>query len=549
MRRVSVYVAGGLAALSLTGCGGLSDCKQDGAQCAELLNKNADKCAVAYQLRTTDEKRKRCENAVEVVVEQKAAAALPGLLAILAVPESSTPEDRHRLEAAKALGALGDPGAVEGLLAAVDLTAGTSSDPKDKNANRTNEEVATALGRLRDKRAVPKLLELMEQSRDNYVVLKAVRALGEIADGSAVAPLAKIATEHANKFMRKNAIVALGEIGDLAATDALVQMMFVEYQGVSFYREASFALYQLGPGVADALMRTMAGENAAVNAWFEKTGGVKDTAIKAKCGFVLGDLRDARAVEPLMQAFKGAKEKNDPVVLTYAAPPLGALGDARAVPLLSAEMVTLDASIRDPMMRALNQLGDRSVVPGMIEAMTADHFVNKCVKDGLAERDACAADKPSLHGAQKAAADQASNLAGAEHLEAFKKAVEGEKDEAMKTYFTARLKRVEAAAECQADAACWAKKLTDADPLVREKAAWELGRLKDASTVDALGKALADPKSEARAAAIMAYWAFGDARVVPAIEQQLRDEESKADYVRVNEDLRRLLVHLRRLKA
>jgi HEAT repeat protein len=548
MRRFGAFFAGGLAALSLAGCGGISDCKTDGAKCAALLNEKADKCAVAYQLKHTDDKRKHCENAVKVVTEQKVAAAVPGLIAILKAPESSVPEDRHRLEAARALGVIGDAAAVEPLIEAIDLAAGTSSDPRDKNANRSNEEVATALGRLKDKRAVGKLLELMEKSHDNYVVLKMVRALGEIKDPASVAPLTKIALEHSNKFMRKNAIIALGEIGDLAATDALIQLMFVEYQGVSFYREASFALYQLGPGVAEPLMKTMAGENAAVNAYFEKTGGLKDSAVKAKCGFVLGDLRDPRAVEPLLQAFKEAKEKSDVLVLTVAASPLGALGDPRAVPALSAEMMTIDGSIRDPIMRGLNQLGDRSVVPKMIEAMTLAHFVDACVKMGV-EKSACEADTASRHNALKPAADHASNLAGAEHLEAFKKVVEAEQDEELKKYLAPRLKRVEAAVECQTNAACWAKKLEDAEPALREKAAWELARLKDPTTLDALAKALKDTKPEARSAAIMAYWAFGDARAVPAIEQQLEEEQSKADFIRVNEDLRRLLVHLERLKA
>lgn len=546
--RFSIVLAGGLAAFA-AGCGGITDCKEDGAACAEMLNKNAEACATAFQLKQSDKKRKACEGAVKVVGEGKVAAALPGLKTILAAPETNNPDDKHRVEAAKALGRIGDKAAVDALLAAIDFSAGTSSDPKDKNAHRTNEELATALGRLKDGRAVPKLIELIDKSRESYVVLKAVRALGEIGDAAGVAPLAKIALEHQNKFMRKNAVIALGDIGHLDATDALIQMMFVEYQGVSFYKEASFALFQLGPGVSQALLDTMAGKNEGVNRWFEKTGGLKDTAIKAKCGFVLGDLRDTRAIEPLIEAFKGAADtsKFDPVVLIYAAAPLGALADSRAVPVLASQMLTLDASLRDPIMRALNQLGDRSVVAQMIEGMTFDHFVNKCVKDGVADKATCSSDKAAAHGAQKAAADHASNLAGPEHLAAFEKAVSAETQEAVKPYFEARLKRVQAAAECKSDGACWVKKLSDADPLIREKAAWELGRLKDKSTEEALAKALADAKPEPRSAAIMAYWSFGGPKAVPAIEAQLEDEASKADYIRVNEDLKRLLVHLKRL--
>lgn len=536
----------GISAASI-GCGGLKDCKEDAAACAALLNENAAKCVTAYQLRQSDKKRKYCENAVDVVGDKKEKAALEGLKAMLAAPETDVPDDMHRSAAAKALGKIGDPSAASALVEAIDYGAGTSSDPKDKAANRTNEAIAEALGKIKAESAVPKLIQLIDKSPNNYVVLKSVRALGQIGAKEAVEPLAKIALEHTNKFMRKNAVVALGDIGDPAGTDALVQMMFVEYQGVSFYKEASFGLFKIGPSTADALMKTMAGENKAVNEWFEKSGGMKTSAVKAKCGFVLGDLRDKRAVEPLLEAFKEAAEKNDPVVLVYAAAPLGALGDSRAVKVLAEQAMTLDASQRDPMMSALNHLGDRSVVPQMIEAMTKDHFVAACVKAGNT-KDACNSEqtKASLWGAQKAAIDHASNLAGAEHLAAFKKAVEGEENKTMKEYMEKRLKRVEAAGECKADAGCWVKKLQDSDPLIREKAAWELGRIKDKGTLDALAKALKDKKGKPRAAAIMAYWAFGDNRAVAAIEQQLEDEAGMADFVRVNEDLKRLLVHLKR---
>lgn len=546
MRALKYIMMGGLLA-PIWGCAGISDCKEDGTACAELLVKNAEACAQAYQLKPTDPKRKHCESAVDVVRKGKVSAAVPGLLGILGQPETNVPDDKHRREAAKALGQIGDASAVDGLLAALDMAAGTSSDPKDKAANRSNEAVADALGRLRAAKAVPKLLELIEKSRDNYVVLAGVRALGKIGDSSAVEKLAEISLTHSNKFMRKNAVIALGDIGDPKATDALVQMMFIEFQGVSFYREASFALFQIGPAVADDLLQTMALKNEKVNAYFEQIGGLKESAIKAKCGFVLGDLRDNRAVEPLLEAFKAAAdpEKLDPVVLSYASQPLAMLADPRAVAALKGQMTTLDASLRDPMMRALNMLGDRSVVPDMITAMTKANFVAECVKAG-ATKELCEAPdtKASLQGAQKAAADHASNLAGAEHLDAFKKVVDEETDPDMKKYFEARLARVQAAAECKADARCWVQKLESEDYLIREKAAWELMRLKDPSALDALAKHLRDKKPEARSAAIFAYWAYGDGRVIKDVQQQLDEEESAADYIRVNEDLKRLLVHL-----
>ncbi|MEM1022863.1 MAG: HEAT repeat domain-containing protein [Myxococcota bacterium] len=537
----------GLFALSAVGCTGVYDCKDDAGACAEMLNAQAQACAEAFKLKHTDRKRKHCEHAIDMVGDEAEKSALPGLQGILAVGESGIPDDNHRQEAAKALGEIGDPAAVEALVSAIDYEAGTSSDPKDKMANRANEAIATSLGTLGDAKAIPKLLELMDRSRDNFVVLKAIRALGQIGDAAAVKDLSKVALEHSNKFMRKNAVIALGDIADPSATDTLIQMMFVEYQGVSFYREASFGLYQIGPSTADALLETMAMKNEAVNQIFEKSGGIKESAVKAKCGFVLGDLRDPRAVEPLMSAFADASDPKsyDPVVLGYAAPPLGALEDAKATSLLQKNMGTIDQSLRDPIMQALVMIGDTAAVPDMMKLMTRADFVAKCTKLGNSAQ-ACIAEKDSRQGAQETAADHVSNMATGEHLDAYVAIMEAEEDPELQKYMKERLVRVETAKACGEDAQCWAKKLSDDDPLLRERSAWALKRLKDPSTMDALVKALSDKNRKARYAAIHAYWSFGDGRAVQAIEKILDDEKSSADFVRVNEDLKRLLVHLQR---
>ncbi|MBI3178734.1 MAG: HEAT repeat domain-containing protein, partial [Deltaproteobacteria bacterium] len=285
----------------------------------------------------------------------------------------------------------------------------------------------------------------------------------------------------------------------------------------------------------------------AVNKYFESKGGLKNTAVKAKCGFVLGDLRDARAVDPLLEAFEAAQKENDPVLLIYSAAPLGSLADMKAAPALKKKMLTLDGSLRDPVMRAVNQLGDRTAVPDMIKAMSAQDFLDRCVKEGHADKETCESDMASRLTAQKAAIDHASNLAGAEHLEAYKAVVEGEKVEDVKKYMTERMARVEAAAECKVDPVCWSNKLKDKSELVREKAAWELGRLKDNSTLPALTEALADKDTFVRSAAIAAYWSFGDKSALSAVRKTLSDEEGQATYMRVNEDLRRLEVHLARM--
>lgn len=550
MPRLKLGLAAGGMMLVATACSGIKDCKEDAAQCAELLNQNAKACAESYQHKVGSKARKHCEEAVRTVGKAKAKAALPGLLEMVKAPETNIPDDRHRSAAVGAISLIGDASAGDALIAAIDLTTGNSSDTKDKAANRSNEAIATALGSLKVKKAVPKLLELIEASKSDYVVLKAVRALGEIGDEAAVDALVEIALHHNNKFMRKNAVEALGNIGSAKAVEALVQMMFIEYQGVSFYREASYALFQVGPACADTLLNTMAMKNEAVNQYFSKHGGIKESAIKAKCGYVLGDLRDERAVEPLLKAFEDAVTNKDPVVLVYASAPLAAVGastgDKRVGPALAKQAFSLDASLRDPLMRALVQVHYTPAAKEMVEAMSMDHFVSACVKAGNS-KEACEAsdNKASIQGAQQAAADHATNLAGGDLLPLIQKIIADEKDPKMKAYFTERAKRVEAAKECGSDTACWTKKLSDGNAFVRERAAWEMSWLKD-PPLDALAKLLKDKNDKVRSAAIMAYWIRGDKRAIPQIEATLAEEAGSADYIRVNEDLKRLLVHLSR---
>lgn len=537
-------------ATGLFGCGGISDCREDAEKCAAMIAANGEACAQAFRLKQGEAKRKHCEAALKTVAKAKSAAALPGLLQMLKAPETGTPYDAHRAEAAKVAARIGDKSVVPALLEAIDVAAGSSSDPRDKNTNGTNEAIAEALGDLKDPSSCGRLVDLMHKSRHDYTVLKSIRSIGQVGCKDAVGDVAKLALTHDNKFMRKNAVEALGDIGDISAADALIQMMFVEYQGVSFYREASFALFKIGPQVADKLLATMEGKNEDVKQYFQQKGGLMNTATKAKCGFVLGDLRDERAIDPLIEAFKSSTQPDnqDPVLLIYSAAPLGLLKAKKAVPVLASQMLDLDGSKREPIMRSLNQIGDRSVVSDMItKGMSQAYFVDECVKQGLADKEACAGDLSSLTTAIKPAADHASNLGGAEHYDAYKAAVDATEVKVVKDYLAERLKRLDAARECKSDLDCWTKKAQDADPIVREKAAWELGRVeKLSSAAPALAKLIGDDDLFVRSAAIFSAWNALDKKAVPEIEKRLEDEAGSSKFVRVNEDLRRLLVHLAR---
>ena len=123
------------------------------------------------------------------------------------------------------------------------------------------------------------------------------------------------------------------------------------------------------------------------------------------------------------------------------------------------------------------------------------------------------------------------------------------------TQFGELSKPLEAARVCASDAPCWLPKLQDPDPVVRARAAYELGRAGAADAISALVKAAGEEQLLVRTAATRALdWlaSVPAARpalkgVAPQLASQLAQEQGKGQYLKANEDLRRLQVKLSRL--
>ena len=119
----------------------------------------------------------------------------------------------------------------------------------------------------------------------------------------------------------------------------------------------------------------------------------------------------------------------------------------------------------------------------------------------------------------------------------------------------AHKERLLAAGECKNDVACWAKKLDDKNDTVRERAAAEVGRGNNAAFAPELFKRLKEQNLDARLSIIQATdWLVNDnadamkaaQAIIPDLQKQLADEKGKTDFVKINEDLRRLLVRIQR---
>ncbi len=474
-------------------------------------------------------KRARVQEKVDAVERARRApgdraAAVPDLLLLL------REGPRVRAEAATALGEFGDPRAVRPLLEALDLSGATD---RAAEVNEANRQIATALGALRAREAVPTLVKLT-RSRDGFTQVAAVDALGAIGDPAAVETLAALAVDdEVEPFTAKKALIALGRIGDPRARPVVLRMLFRERRGVTFFPEAAFAAYQIGAPMAEPLLAVLEGRDATLRAWARQQG-VVDGALYAKAAQLLGDVGTAQAVPALVAKLR----YRDPIpgvellVRVYAAESLGRMRARAAVqPLGELLARERDPNARDRYCDALARIGDRAALPYLARAAQAASWD---------EREGPLTALSRLGGEPEARMLQAARSADPAH------AAEIERMEG----------RLAAARECAADLPCWTRKLADPRPAVRDRAALEVGSRGTAAQAKALADAAVlkvDGEADlaARYHALLALdWvtARGAAAggVADAREALVEREKARNFTAKVNEDARRIAVRLRR---
>lgn len=459
--------------------------------------------------------------------------------------EEKKPEVKADL--ARLLGEAGQPSSVAALTAEIDAAA------TDSDAKNMNKEIATALGKLNSPAAVPALTKLLK-SKDNFTQLAAIDALGNLKAKESFEALYEIATDDATApFITKKAIIALGEIGDARAVPGLVQAMFKERAGISFYMESSFALYQIGTPAADALVPVVEGKDKDLLTWAQKNN-IKDVALYAKGVQVLGDLHDRRAEKTIVNYlnFKSDFDDIKLIMRMRAADALGRMRSKEGVKPLAALLDEDEANARKEYVWSLARIGGKDAVGKLVETAGKGPWGAReesmrgvaMLGDDPAVFDKFAAAEQKLFEAEckdDPEMDECKDVAGSvkKHTEKI----------------LSYKNRATAAAKCKSDAKCWVEFLDNKDEGVRERAAYEIGRSGDASVIDELMKRLTEKNLDTRLAIIQgADWLIDDSKdamaqakkSLPALEKQVADEKGKTEFVKVNEDLRRLLAKLQR---
>lgn len=133
--------------------------------------------------------------------------------------------DERRMEAAKKLGALGNPRAVEPLIAAL-------GDPNV----RVRKCAAEALGKIGDARATEPLIRVLEDWDTRHAAAKALCKLWQSDLSRLIAAL-----EHPHWEVQKEAAELLGESSDVRAIEPLITKL-KDYRDVQ--ESAAGALYK-----------------------------------------------------------------------------------------------------------------------------------------------------------------------------------------------------------------------------------------------------------------------------------------------------------------
>ncbi len=455
-----------------------------------------------------------------------------------------------RSEAAQALQAFGEKSAVKPLAAAVDIYSSASG------ADDANIHIAQALGALGDKAALPALTKMVEAARP-LVRVAAVEALGKLGDPSSVEPLIRLVEDQSTPpLITKEAIIALGAMRAAPAVRALEEALVMERMGISFFPEASYALFQIGQPAAVALLKILNGEDKPYLKWADDNNRAA-AGYLSKAAIIEADLDYTAAVPQIVKLMQWNDPNGDPgktlLLRGEVASALGRLRATAAARPIAGQVNVEEANIRHQYAFALARIGDESVIPKLVDAAknkTDTWGAREEAIEGLALLGG-AREKPVLDALLKEETpDAAFKECMAEDTNEsadVQKAHCQEAGKARQAFLTEELAVLLTGDECKKDPKCWIGKLADKREHVRERAAYTLGELGAPEAVDPLVVACKDKSLAVRHAA---YIALAWLSYVPATKSELKAKAAalSAQYVAekghaltqiVNEDLKR----------
>lgn len=359
---------------------------------------------------------------------------------------------------------------VSTLIAQLDLLLASPKKDKGPKGGELRIEMVKALGVLGDAKAVPILIKVMEQTKDNQPV-----------------------------SVHREAAKALGMIGDPSAVEALLAVTFRVPDSPSttdIGNRSKLALVAIGDPAAPGVIKMLKGEQTEVNK-LASNNGVDLLIVQQTAVGILGAMGAKTAVEDLLSFMprdgcidpnaappkkkkrrkkkkkKAAAEVIDPAsasLRAFVGNSLGMIGDARAAePLCSCVSATHNAGDMFPITEALGRMPGEASLTCLVGL----------VKNGEYDPDTVES-SDFIKQIRWEAARFAILLAGPGDIDAVKAAfASNDGDEKVKGELGKWTAGMELLESCKADKACYIKTVSDqnADWFAREKAAYELARL------------------------------------------------------------------------
>ena len=190
----------------------------------------------------------------------------------------------------------------------------------------TRYYAVSILGDIGDPGAVEPLLAMLSDEEDEEVRSVAVASLGQLGDARSVAPLLAVLQDKGEgSWVRSYAADALGKLGDHRAVEPLIDALLYDRSG-SVRSNAAQALGLLGDRRAvGALIQATASDLGAI----EDADDTTELEIVWYSAYSLAQLGDPRSVEPLIELLIASAP--DSLQRMVAIETLGAVGDERAL--------------------------------------------------------------------------------------------------------------------------------------------------------------------------------------------------------------------------
>jgi HEAT repeat protein len=149
------------------------------------------------------------------------------------------------------------------------------------------------LGRLKDRRVLPILLDTLKKRKDSYDRVTVVKAIGDLGTTEAIDPLLQIlVNDKEYPGPRNAAAMALGKLGDEKAVDPLIGILMNK-------KEEEHV--RVGAAVALGMVKNRMTVEPLINILKDNK---EDTQLRVAAASSLGNIGDQRAIEPLQDALK-----------------------------------------------------------------------------------------------------------------------------------------------------------------------------------------------------------------------------------------------------